>query len=132
MSPLLPGVGFTTIAIAAAATQSDATVFPLGFIVVVSLGSRACRVRLRITHRPTGLSIESIFIAIPRRSADVEVGVGRFREHDPRTGIANGYRKTAVLCVKGPQDHPVRADRYRRAGAVERCVIAVLGRSAFS
>ena len=151
ISPPVAAVGFTTIAIAAAAMQSDANVFQLGFIVVLPVGkisgvcdvqqmeqncgappidlkgSKACRVRLRIAHRPSGLGIRSIFIAIPRRSADVEVGVGRSGEHDPRAGIANGRRKTAVPCVKGPQDHPVRADRDRWAGVVERRVIAVLG-----
>jgi hypothetical protein len=51
---------------------------------------------LRVLHGPYGLVSRRIFVAIPRRSTDVQVGVGSSGKHNPRSGVTHGSREPTL------------------------------------
>src|ERR1700722_13576733 len=51
---------------------------------------------LRVLHGPYGFVSRRVFVAIPRRSTDVQVGVGSSGKHNPRPGVTHGSREPAL------------------------------------
>jgi hypothetical protein len=51
---------------------------------------------LRVLHGPYGFVSRRVFVAIPRRSTDVQVGVGSSGKHNPCPGVTHGSREPAL------------------------------------
>lgn len=77
-------------------------------------------------HGPDGAVTGVVFIPIPRRTTDMQMGVGRADEHDHRAGVSHYGAKPGGLRIERPDGHPVRTDRDRGTGCVEWTGIAVL------
>lgn len=56
----------------------------------------------------------------------MQICIRRSIEHHPRASIAHGVRQTITYGVVGPEDHPVRTDRYWWTCFVRGIVVAVL------
>jgi hypothetical protein len=81
---------------------------------------------LRVFHGPYCFVPRRVFVAIPRRSADVQVGVGSSGKHDPRPRVAHRRWESAEHRVERPENHPVRANRYGGARPILGVRVAVL------
>ena len=59
----------------------------------------------------------------------MQISVRRPGKHDPGAGVPDCRRQSAMIGVEGPEDHPVRANRYGGARSVMGLSVAVLRRA---
>src|SRR6202789_4433790 len=108
---------------------------PLSLSVMSSRRSKKLRYgprsgsSFRIPHCPHWRVTSPVFIADPRRSTDMQIGIWGFIEHDPCACISDCRRQPTDLRIEGPHDHPMWSDRYGWTSLVKRIGVAMLCRS---
>src|SRR5580700_1082277 len=79
-----------------------------------------------VGHCPNPSVAWPILVAVPWRTADMQMRIRRAGKHHQGSGVAHDCRQTSGFRVERPEDHPVRANRDSRTRPVKRIGVAVL------
>ncbi len=99
---------------------------PTALLLVNALKSGSLPRRPGIGHGPHSAVPGVVFIPIPRRTTNVQMGVRRAGEHHHRASVPHHGAKPSSLRIERPEDHPMGTDRDRGTGCVEGIRVAVL------